>query len=379
MAIGLADGQALTLSSFEEGEERQVSVAVISTQKKIVSVPLFVLLARAAIRYPTRDEPVPPVETTPRRCDLNIVCETPMASDKLYSPNTETARSVAVDHPSEVTEGKWLASTATYIQEHVKRRSSALDKFPHCSPRLPPDKPLEVALTAISSRRLEFDVVNKEVKVSVTSTSPQCRPESIKLSRSSIETTPGLPDSSLASSVTEGGDTKPRQLEQAVEAARYSNEHLKTETSVLKELARPASQVLEGEWVPWPAEQQPVSPVVSINETRALLHSPISPVALTLLAHSPIFLLQADSLCQLRVGPDLVPKPLDDGGPLWYLDAAASSLFSSRVEQCSPTLLKMGSPPVSKPGLVWTGDTSHFSSLELVWWERMKLPDMTTC
>jgi hypothetical protein len=45
MAIGLADGQALTLSSFKEGEERWASVAIISTQKKIVSVPSFVLLA----------------------------------------------------------------------------------------------------------------------------------------------------------------------------------------------------------------------------------------------------------------------------------------------------------------------------------------------
>ena len=44
MAIGLADGQALTLSSFEEGEEWRTSVAVISTQKKIVFIPSFVLL-----------------------------------------------------------------------------------------------------------------------------------------------------------------------------------------------------------------------------------------------------------------------------------------------------------------------------------------------
>ena len=73
------------------------------------------------------------------------------------------------------------------------------------------------------------------------------------------------------------------------------------------------------------------------------------------------------------------PKPLDDGGPLRYLGATASSLFSLRVEQRSPTLLKMGSPPDSKPSLVWTGDTSCFSSLELVWWECMRLPDTTTC
>ena len=73
------------------------------------------------------------------------------------------------------------------------------------------------------------------------------------------------------------------------------------------------------------------------------------------------------------------PKPLDDGSPLRCLDATANLIFSSRVERRSTTLLKMGSPPVSKPGIVWAGDTSRFSSLELVRWECMKLPDTTTC
>ena len=88
-----------------------------------------------------------------------------MASDKSYSPNAETARrqSIPVDHPAEVTEGKWLASTATYIQERMNAHSPTVNEFVYWVPKVPPDR-----LTESTLRRRSLKVVSKDEKASIT-------------------------------------------------------------------------------------------------------------------------------------------------------------------------------------------------------------------
>ncbi|KAF8652673.1 hypothetical protein AX14_008390, partial [Amanita brunnescens Koide BX004] len=60
------------------------------------------------------DEAMLPVGAMQKRCGLDVVCETPIASDKLHLPGMETARrqSVPVGRLAGITEGKWLASIA---------------------------------------------------------------------------------------------------------------------------------------------------------------------------------------------------------------------------------------------------------------------------
>ncbi len=159
MAAGHAVRQALTLSFSKGGEERRTCVAVISIQRKsekqlsskasaafrlpaITSIRSLVFPAQAVIPRSIRDEAWPRSEAVLRRCDLGIVCETPMASDKLHSPSPETARrqSIPVGHPPEMTERKWQARAAASIRERRNARSPADDEFVHHSPKVPPDK-----------------------------------------------------------------------------------------------------------------------------------------------------------------------------------------------------------------------------------------------
>ncbi|KAF8332894.1 hypothetical protein F5887DRAFT_1162309 [Amanita rubescens] len=159
----------------------------------------------------------------------------------LRSPSFETARKRSNQYITPFSaegEGQ-LARAAVYIQERLKRRSAAFDEFPRHSPKVPPDKQSEFASTGIASRCLKVDVVSKEMKADVARTSPIRRTESLELSCSSLEAAPGSLASTPVAPIADGHETKPRRLEQAVEAYRRSNEHLETEESVSKGPAIP--------------------------------------------------------------------------------------------------------------------------------------------
>jgi len=90
-----------------------------------------------------------------------------MGMYSLHSPNLETARKqpIASIVLSSIEGEGQLARAAAYIQEHVKRRSFTSDKFPCHSPKVPPDKPL--------------DVVSKEMKAGKLCSLPVCHPEGL--------------------------------------------------------------------------------------------------------------------------------------------------------------------------------------------------------
>jgi hypothetical protein len=115
----------------------------------------------------------------------------------------------------------------------------------------------------------------------------------------------------------------------------------------------------------------------SKTKASAELHSPAPSLALTPYVPLPASFLQAPSFSQS--GLELVrwhPRPTDYGGLKWYRHNTISSMLALSVEQRSPLLIKTGSPPIAKPDCVWTGHGLHPSSLELVWWECAKPPNM---
>ena len=123
----------------------------------------------------------------------------------------------------------------------------------------------------------------------------------------------------------------------------------------------------------------PESLVVSKIETNTISPSPIASVALTPLAHLPAFLSQVNSISQPSLGLDwLLLKPPNGVGFKRCLYDAVSVSFISSVTLRSPEF-EMGFNPISQPGHLWADSTSHPSSLELVWWECIKPPNMAAC
>src|SRR6266550_5555083 len=127
------------------------------------------------------------------------------------------------------------------------------------------------------------------------------------------------------------------------------------------------------------SKRQPTLLAVSKIETSAYLHSPITSVALTPLAPLPAILSQADSFSKSSMRLDqLVLKPPDNRGPRRCLYDTVSVSFTPSVTPRSPEF-EMGFNPVSQPGHVWADSASHPLSLELVWWEHIKPPNMAAC
>jgi len=123
------------------------------------------------------------------------------------------------------------------------------------------------------------------------------------------------------------------------------------------------------------AKRQPELLVVSETETSAYPHSPITSVALTPLPQSPAVPLQAESIDRPSLGLDwLLLKPPNNVGFKQCLYDTISVSFTLSVTPRSPEF-EMGFNPVSQPGHVWANPTSRSSSLELVWWERIKPPN----
>ena len=107
------------------------------------------------------DEMILPIEVTSRRDNLDIVSKT-MEVYSLHSPSLETARkqSIISDVPASVGGDGQLARVAAHIQERVKHRFFASDKFPRHSPKEPPDKPFGLTAMGAAWRHLDEDVVS---------------------------------------------------------------------------------------------------------------------------------------------------------------------------------------------------------------------------
>jgi hypothetical protein len=115
---------------------------------------------------PPSDERSPPIEVVPRRHILNKLS----SSSDPHSPYVGTVRrqSQQLLTPSR-NEGEQLARAAAYIRKRISRRSLTYDESVSCTPKNPPDK---IIKPESDSRRLNTQVVNKELETSVTICSP---------------------------------------------------------------------------------------------------------------------------------------------------------------------------------------------------------------
>ncbi|KAF8321955.1 hypothetical protein F5887DRAFT_1087345 [Amanita rubescens] len=120
------------------------------------------------------DEDKPPIEVVSGRHDLSDVNDISTVS-KVHSRHSETVRrqSKPDNYPSEVSEGRYLASAAAYVQERRCRRSIKCDETIRHIHKGPPDK----LGAEPSPRRQALPVVRKETDTSVNSRSPRHEPE----------------------------------------------------------------------------------------------------------------------------------------------------------------------------------------------------------
>ncbi|KAF8332546.1 hypothetical protein F5887DRAFT_1080692 [Amanita rubescens] len=362
------------VSSHNAGKEDESSTKPYAAFTPHASAPiaLSVPLTRTGPLLLPSGGTIPHIEVVSGQCDLNVVNKASGAYG-LCSPSLESAARkqpvTSIIPPSVEGEGQ-LARAAAYIQEHIKRRSSAPDEFPRYGSKEPPDKRMEIASTAIESRRLETDVVRARLEARTMLTLPPCRTKGVKLSHSSPEATLELPDSSLGTSVTDGQDLKPRQ---AVKAVRCADERLKTEESVLEESVMPAPRVIKSEWAP---EGQPVSWAVSKIETRsACLRSPVTSAALTPFAPLPAFLSQAlpSSLLSPELSGFLMKSP-GEGDCKWRPIKAANSPNNPGVGMQSPESKTSVLTLVSKPNIAGV-PSPRFLSDEHKWRACCKPPN----
>ncbi|KAF8332547.1 hypothetical protein F5887DRAFT_1080693 [Amanita rubescens] len=126
-----------------------------------------------APRHPL-DEDRPPIEAVSRQHGLNVVNDRTTVS-KVYSRNSQTVRrqSNPNNYPSEVSEGRHLASAAAYVQERKRRRSLDYDGNVRHASKGPPDK----SEAEFTSLRQALSVIRKETEASVDSCSPRLEPE----------------------------------------------------------------------------------------------------------------------------------------------------------------------------------------------------------
>src|SRR6266576_3387702 len=271
---------------------------------------------------------------------------------------------------TEVGEGRRVTDTVVSIHDEDRDKcspsSSTTFTLPASTPAAPsvpstlavpqlqrsadPIPPFEVI-----SRRRDSKVVNKTSLASVEhSTSPK--------------TTRKWSNPSSAPARVDGGG-------QLARAAAYIRERTTRRSPAFDEFVcrtpkGPPDRMTESE-----SKRQPTLLAVSKIETSAYLHSPITSAALTPLAPLPAILSQADSFSESSMRLDqLVLKPPDNGGPRWHLYDTVSVSFTPSVTPRSPEF-EMGFNPISQPGHVWANPTSRSSSLELVWWERIKPPN----
>ena len=190
--LGPVDIQAqFSLLPIELGEKRQVcDTTVISIQHRseeasspsvsVASTPLVAAPAaspvhpeQAELIHQLLNESKPPIEVVPSQHGLSVVKDRLTVSE-LHSRRHETVRrqSKPKKNPSEVSEGKYLASAAAYVRARISRRSLNNDEVVCRASNDPPDKVIESV-----SQRLSVSVVRKEIETSVNTCSPRLEPE----------------------------------------------------------------------------------------------------------------------------------------------------------------------------------------------------------
>ncbi|KAF8335639.1 hypothetical protein F5887DRAFT_921045 [Amanita rubescens] len=111
------------------------------------------------------DENKPPINLmVSRRHGLSVVNDRSTTVRRQSDPN---------DYPSIVSEGRYLASAAAYVQERKRRRSLDCDEAIRCAPKGPSDR----SEAESASLRQALSVVRKETDASVNSCSPRHDPE----------------------------------------------------------------------------------------------------------------------------------------------------------------------------------------------------------
>ena len=420
--IGPAVAQALNFFSSEVGEGRRVPDSVVSIQNGAkenghspnpltaftlpASVPVSLSVPPARVgSHPQRPEdPIPSIEAISGRHNLSVVNKTSLAS-VAHSPMLEATRrwSRSSSTPARDEGGGQLASAAAYIRERSSRRSSAYDEFGCRTPKVPPDKTTEPVML-----RHELDVVSENEKASISRRSPEFTEESLNvvLSYSQSEaaplqphgevwTPPLQPETPRANELSaefpeslqmltgpkrdmsdDGVQEERATLSVEVDVAvRCLDEHLDEIPEISEEPVVPAladvDLSLRGS-----ARQQPAHRAVSETKTRAHLCSPVPSVALTPLALSSASLLQAHPIDKpsLELDRSALKSPYN-GSFQWRSRDAVSLSFTTPNAGRRSLEYEMGSSPISKPNYTLADAASYPSSLELVWWERIKPPD----
>ncbi|KAF8344801.1 hypothetical protein F5887DRAFT_917826 [Amanita rubescens] len=163
-----------SLLSIELGEKRRIyDTTVVNIQHiseemsspnasvaSMLSVPAPATssIQAEAPRHPL-DEDRPPIEAVSRQHGLNVVNDRTTTVQRQSNPN---------NYPSEVSEGRHLASAAAYVQERRRRRSLDCDETIRRIHKGPLDKTNESA-----SQRLSLFIVRREIDLSMSACSPE--------------------------------------------------------------------------------------------------------------------------------------------------------------------------------------------------------------
>ncbi|KAF8341843.1 hypothetical protein F5887DRAFT_919022 [Amanita rubescens] len=157
-----------TVVNIQHISEEMSSPNALVASMLSVPAPATSSVQAEAPRHPL-DEDRPPIEAVSRQHGLNVVNDRTTVS-KVYSRNSQTVRrqSNPNNYPSEVSEGRHLASAAAYVQERRRRRSLDCDETIRRIHKGPPDKTNESA-----SQRLSLFVVRREIDLSMSACSPE--------------------------------------------------------------------------------------------------------------------------------------------------------------------------------------------------------------
>ncbi|KAF8347517.1 hypothetical protein F5887DRAFT_1072518 [Amanita rubescens] len=318
-APGLVDIQVQSsLLPIELGEKRRVYDATVVSKQHIseeVSSPDASVASTLSVTAPatspvhprqaelvrqTLDESKPSIEVVTRQRHLNVVNKRSTVSE-VHSRNSETVQrqSKPDNSPSEVSEGRYLASAAAYVQERKRRRSLDCDETVRRPPKGPSDKMVESS----SSCDEALSFVRKGIDASVNSRSPESEPEDSEsppvrpkaapqqlitprvkeLSIPCSKPVPHHPESTLEISHAEISESRAEKHLEAVNAEERAGD----DPQVLKQHNE--------------AEEQLRDPhTVNDKEMSSDLHSPDPCMALAPLTHTATLPTQAVSPHQLK-------------------------------------------------------------------------------
>ena len=297
------------------------------------------------------NEFIPPLEGVSRRQEPSVINRGPDVN-KPCSPGPETARKWS-NHTTSGEEGQ-LVRAATYIQEHLMRRSSACDEFILQTP-----KGLLERKAKLDAQRRASNVVSKDKKASVSLRLPEFSTESALPSRSQSKVVPSQPNEEAEAAFSQFETPRANKLhtETSESAREYAGIKCETADNGVQECssAQPVEAVTADrclferlaeveeteEELSTPActevKRFSCENLVSTRGARAYTHSPIASVALTPFSPLPAFLSQALHASQLS--PELnrpSRKSPDNRDCEWQPVKVVSLLNTSSIGIRSP-------------------------------------------